>query len=66
MKNERDKTVVDLHLDENYTERIKRLSIMNNFSLAESPDVKYFYFSQLVKFMSRGLSIFGIIKSECQ
>lgn len=66
MKNERDNTVVDLHLDENYTERIKRLSIMNSFPIAESLDVKYYYFSQLVKFVSRGLSIYGIIKSKCQ
>jgi len=56
VNNERDKMVVDLDPDEICTERKKRMNIMNSFPFAESPAVKYFYFSQFVKIVSREFS----------
>ena len=49
VKNERDKTVVDLDPDEIRTERKKRTNIMRSFPLAELLGVKYCCFSQFVK-----------------
>ena len=48
MKNEQDKTdktEVDLDLDEICIKRKTRMNIMSSFPLAESPSVKYCYFS---------------------
>ena len=49
MKDERDKTVVDLDSDEICTERKKKMNIMSSFPLAGSPAIKYCYFSQFAK-----------------
>ena len=48
VKNEREKTEVDLNLDEIWTQRKTRMNIMSSFPLAKSSSVKYCYFSQII------------------
>ena len=55
MKNEQDKTVVDLNPDE-FVPKKKSMNIVNSFPLAASSGVKYCYFSQFVKIALRQFS----------
>ena len=65
MKNERDKTVVDLDPGEIFTEGKKTMNmVMSSFPLVESPGVKYFYFSQFFKIALREFSNNNL--SECR